>query len=462
MKRDFDSAAAQEILGALLTHGGDFAEVYWEHTISQALFLEGQRLERLSGGEDLGIGLRLVVSGHTFYAHTNDLNPEALLLLAQRLAQGAAGAPREITELLLREAPVRFGVRQAAESVATGEKVQLLRTLDQEARRAPQARQVTASFANTQQEIFVANSLGFLAQDKRSLVRLVVNVIAEAEGKIQTGYEVAGGVGGFELVATSAPKLAETARERAVRMLQAKAAPSGQMAVVMAGEAGGTMVHEACGHGLEADLVQKGLSVYAGKMGEKVASPLITVIDDATLPSRYGSYAFDDEGTPGKKTVLIEEGILKSYMYDLDTALKENRESTGNGRRESYRSRPIPRMSNTLIAPGQTDPEEIIASTRKGLYVTKMGGGQVNTTNGDFVFEVTEGYLLENGKVGAPVRGATLIGNGPQVLSQVDLVGRDIGFSLGVCGKNGQGVPVGDAQPTLRIPNLVVGGTEGV
>jgi TldD protein len=230
----------------------------------------------------------------------------------------------------------------------------------------------------------------------------------------------------------------------------------------MAGEAGGTMVHEACGHGLEADLVQKGLSVYAGKMGEKVASPLITVIDDATLPSRYGSYAFDDEGTPGKKTVLIEEGILKSYMYDLDTALKENRESTGNGRRESYRSRPIPRMSNTLIAPGQTDPEEIIASTRKGLYVTKMGGGQVNTTNGDFVFEVTEGYLLENGKVGAPVRGATLIGNGPQVLSQVDLVGRDIGFSLGVCGKNGQGVPVGDAQPTLRIPNLVVGGTEGV
>ena len=222
------------------------------------------------------------------------------------------------------------------------------------------------------------------------------------------------------------------------------------------------MVHEACGHGLEADLVQKGLSVYADKMGQRVASSLITVIDDATLPGRYGSFAFDDEGTPGQRTVLIENGILKSYMYNLNTARKENRESSGNGRRDSYRSRPIPRMSNTYIASGETDPEEIIAATENGLYVTKMGGGQVNTTNGDFVFEVTEGYLLQNGKIGAPVRGATLIGNGPQVLSEVDLVGQDNGFSLGVCGKNGQGVPVGDAQPTLRIPNLVVGGTEGV
>ncbi len=313
-----------------------------------------------------------------------------------------------------------------------------------------------------EQEILVANSLGFMAQDKRTRVRLVVNVIAEDQGKIQTGYESIGGVGGFELVATGAPQMAQSARERAVMMLSARSAPSGQMTVVMAGEAGGTMVHEACGHGLEADLVQKGLSVYADKMGQRVASSLITVIDDATLPGRYGSFAFDDEGTPGQRTVLIENGILKSYMYNLNTARKENRESTGNGRRDSYRSRPIPRMSNTYIASGETDPEEIIAATENGLYVTKMGGGQVNTTNGDFVFEVTEGYLLQNGKIGAPVRGATLIGNGPQVLSEVDLVGQDNGFSLGVCGKNGQGVPVGDAQPTLRIPNLVVGGTEGV
>lgn len=462
MKREFDEARAQEILGALLSCGGDFAEVYWEHTISQSLFLEGERLERLSGGEDLGIGLRLVAGGRTFYAQTSDLERESLLELAKRLAQGAKGNPGQVEELLMREAPVRFGVRQSPLAVETSDKVQLLHTLNQEARKAPQVRQVTASFGNTQQEILVANSLGFIAQDQRTRVRLVVNVIAEADGKIQTGYESMGGVGGFELVATTAPQMAKNARERAQMMLAARPAPSGQMAVVMAGEAGGTMVHEACGHGLEADLVQKGLSVYAGKIGQQVASPLITVIDDATLPSRYGSFAFDDEGTPGQRTVLIENGILKSYMYDLHTARKENRESTGNGRRESYRNRPIPRMSNTFIASGETDPDEIIASTEKGLYVTKMGGGQVNTTNGDFVFEVTEGYLLENGKIGAPVRGATLIGNGPQVLSQVDLVGRDNGFSLGVCGKDGQGVPVGDAQPTLRIPSLVVGGTEGV
>ena len=462
MKRHFNEALAQELLGALLAQGGDFAEVYWEHTSSQSLFLEGEKLERLSGGEDLGLGLRLVVSDRTFYAHTSDLEPESLLELATRLARGAEGKPGQVEELLLREAPVRFGVRQPPSQVETGEKAQLLHILNQEARRAPQVRQVTASYGNVEQEILVANSLGFMAQDKRTRVRLVVNVIAEDQGKIQTGYESIGGVGGFELVATGAPQMAQSARERAVMMLSARSAPSGQMTVVMAGEAGGTMVHEACGHGLEADLVQKRLSVYADKMGQRVASSLITVIDDATLPGRYGSFAFDDEGTPGQRTVLIENGILKSYMYNLNTARKENRESTGNGRRDSYRSRPIPRMSNTYIASGETDPEEIIAATENGLYVTKMGGGQVNTTNGDFVFEVTEGYLLQNGKIGAPVRGATLIGNGPQVLSEVDLVGQDNGFSLGVCGKNGQGVPVGDAQPTLRIPNLVVGGTEGV
>jgi len=462
LKRNVDPDLAQEILAAMLVRGGDFAEVYWEHTVSQSLFLEEGRLERLTGGEDLGVGLRLVKGGRTYYAHTNSLERDALLQLADKLARGAEGASVQAEELLLREPPVRFGVRQPAEEVETGEKVELLRIINQTARQAPQVRQVTASYGNTLQEVLIANSLGFMAEDKRSRVRLVVNVIAEADGKIQTGYESAGGVGGFELVATGAEQLAQVARERAVRMLSAKPAPSGQMTVVMAGEAGGTMVHEACGHGLEADLVQKGLSVYAGKLGQQVASPLITVIDDATLPGRYGSYAFDDEGTFGQRTVLIENGILKSYMYDLDTALKENRESTGNGRRESYRSRPFPRMSNTFIASGETDPDEIIASTEHGLYVTKMGGGQVNTTNGDFVFEVTEGYLLEKGKIGPPVRGATLIGNGPQVLSQVDLVGSDSGFSLGVCGKNGQGVPVGDAQPTLRIPNLVMGGTEGV
>ena len=235
---------------------------------------------------------------------------------------------------------------------------------------------------------------------------MVINVVAHGEGLIQTGSESAGAFSGFELFSSQIDvgELAETAASRSVLMLEARPAPAGTMVVVMSGEAGGTMVHEACGHGLEADLVQKKLSVYAGKKGEKVASNMVTVIDDATIPNRYGSYPFDDEGTTGEKTVLIEKGILKNYMYDWLTAHRDGTKSTGNGRRESYQYVPIPRMTNTYIAPGEYDPKEIISSVPKGLFVKKMGGGQVNTTNGDFVFEVTEGYLIENGKITAPVR----------------------------------------------------------
>jgi len=218
------------------------------------------------------------------------------------------------------------------------------------------------------------------------------------------------------------------------------------------------MIHEAVGHGLEADLALGGLSVYSGRMGEDVASPLITVIDDGTIPYKRGSAFFDEEGSPTEKTVLIEKGILKSYMYDRLSAMKDKTTSTGNGRRQSYRFKPIPRMTNTMIAPGQTPPEEIIHSLEKGLFVKKMGGGQVNTVNGDFVFEVTEGYLIEKGLIGAPVRGATLTGNGPEILKKIDMVGTDLGFGIGTCGKDAQGVPVADAQPTLRIPEITVGG----
>lgn len=218
------------------------------------------------------------------------------------------------------------------------------------------------------------------------------------------------------------------------------------------------MIHEAVGHGLEADLAQSGLSVYSGKLGEQIASPIITVLDDATLPGRRGSFCFDDEGTPAQRTVLVDQGILKTYLYDRLTAMKDGVRSTGNGRRESYRHRPIPRMTNTLIAPGSTRPADILRETPRGLFVRKMGGGQVNTVNGDFVFEVSEGYLIVNGSIGEPVRGATLIGNGPSVLLSIDRVGSDLGFSIGTCGKDGQGSPVSDAQPTIRIPEITVGG----
>lgn len=218
------------------------------------------------------------------------------------------------------------------------------------------------------------------------------------------------------------------------------------------------MIHEAVGHGLEADLAQSGLSVYSNRIGDRIASPLITVVDDATLEGKRGSFRFDDEGIDAERTVLVDKGVLKTFLYDRLTALKDGARSTGNGRRESYKYRPIPRMTNTMIVPSEFDPVEILRSTSKGLYVKKMGGGQVNTVNGDFVFEVSEGYLIENGSIGEPVRGATLTGNGPQVLMSIDRVGSDLGFSIGTCGKDGQGSPVSDAQPTLRIPEITVGG----
>ena len=230
------------------------------------------------------------------------------------------------------------------------------------------------------------------------------------------------------------------------------------MPVVISSDAGGTMIHEAVGHGLEADLAQEGLSVYSDKLGKQVASPLITVIDDATLPNKRGSFSFDDEGVPSQKTVLVENGLLKGYMYDRLTAMKDNTVSTGNGRRESYEWRPIPRMTNTFIALGSSSPHETVKSVEKGLFVKKMGGGEVNTVTGEFVFEVSEGYLIEKGKLGEPVRGATLIGRGPDILKSIDMVGNDFGFSIGTCGKDAQGVPVSDAMPTIRIPEIVVGG----
>ena len=244
----------------------------------------------------------------------------------------------------------------------------------------------------------------------------------------------------------------------AVTMLGARRSPAGPLPVVLSSEAGGTMVHEAIGHGLEADLVQAGTSVYRGKIGARVASELVTVLDDATIPNARGSFCFDGEGTPAQRTVLVEDGVLRGYMYDRLSAMKDGTTSTGNGRRDSYRSRPIVRMTNTLIAPGGSAPDEIVRSVPYGLFVRRMGGGQVNTVNGDFVFEVSEGYLIENGVVGEPVRGATLTGNGPEVLQGITMVGSDLGFGIGTCGKDGQGVPVADAQPTLLLSSITVGG----
>ena len=280
---------------------------------------------------------------------------------------------------------------------------------------------------------------------------MIVIVIASKDGVTQTGMEPA--FGDFD-----PERMADAASRRALLMLGAKHAPKGLMPVVISSSAGGTMMHEAVGHGLEADLAGQGLSVFKDKMGEQVASWIVTVVDDGTMEGMRGSFRYDDEGNPSQRTVLIENGILKAYLQSNITAKRMGMKPTGNGRRESYRNRPIPRMANTIVTKGNDDPEKLVASVSKGLFVRKMGGGQVNTINGDFVFEAQEAYLIENGKVGEPVRGATLIGNGPKVLMEIDMVGSDIGYGIGTCGKEGQGVPVSHGMPTIRIPSMTIGG----
>jgi TldD protein len=404
----------------------------------------------------------VVRDGKTAYVYTSDLS-EAGLLKAAAVARHAAENGKETGPIELRPKKPVFEIscKRLPDTVSFDEKIEHVLAANRSARDVSnEIRQVTVAAGDLHKKVTIANSDGELAEDERTRIRVLVSTVAARDGIIQTGYESAGGVCGWELLEeVDFEDMAEKAAQLAVTMLSARPAPAGRMPVVMSSEAGGTMVHEACGHGLEADLVQKGLSVYKDKLGDKVAADGVSVIDDATLDGKYGTFRFDDEGNYGQCTVLINDGVLEQYMYDRLTAAKDGRDSTGNGRRESYQEKPIPRMSNTFIASGKDDPEIIIKSTASGLLVKKMGGGQVNTTNGDFVFDVQEAYMIEDGEVTYPVRGATLTGNGPAVLNSIDMVGRDLGFGIGVCGKDGQGVPVSDAQPTIRIKELTVGGT---
>lgn len=451
----------EEILAAALSQGGDFADIFLERRETNSVGLEANQIERVVSGTDTGAGVRVIFGDNTAYVYTNDTSRKGLLEAARTAARAAAGTRKNPTiNLTPAVAPVDFTIAKPPSEVNIEDKVELVVRANQAAREVDsRIRQVIVGYGDMIQEVTIANSEGDYVEDRRTRTRLMVNAIAGNGEAIQTGYEAAGGFAGLELFEKQTPEdLARAAANRALLLLSARPAPAGKMTVVMAGEAGGTMIHEACGHGLEADLTQKQLSVYAGKTGEQVASELVTVIDDATLPNLYGSYRFDDEGVPGQKTVLIDKGVLKGYMHDRLTARKEGIRSTGNGRRESYQHKPIPRMSNTYLAPGRTDPDKVIRETKKGLLVRKMGGGQVNTTNGDFVFEVAEGYLIEDGEIKNAVRGATLTGNGPEALRIVDLVGSDSGCAIGTCGKDGQGVAVSDAQPTIRIPELIVGG----
>ena len=452
----------KQILAEALKSGANFAEIFIEQKESTAISCEDGNIEKINTGIDYGMGIRVISGESTSYVHSNEVTLQNGLQMAQLAGQIAATqSGNTVQEFQPAQSAQETIIQQHPAQIPFEKKVELVRIADKAARAYDSAiTQVSLGYSDVVQHVQIANSRGVCTEDSRVYVRLACNSIAQKDGVIQTGFASAGGNCGFELFdETSAEHLGVESAQRAVMLLSAEPCPTGIMPVVLSSEAGGTMVHEACGHGLEADLVYKGLSAYVGKIGQKVASEKITVIDDASIAGKYGSFTCDDEGTPAQRTVLIENGILKQYMTDLQTAERTNDVMTGNGRRESYREKPVVRMSNTYIAPGTDSVEDIIASVEYGLFVKHMGGGQVNTLNGDYVFDVSEGYLIENGKITTPVRGATLAGNGPESLRNVEMVGNDLGYAIGTCGKNGQRVPVADAQPTLKINGLTVGGT---
>lgn len=459
-----DGELLLRVLKKVMSSGGEYADVFVEHRKPTSVQLEDNKIEKIISGVDAGVGIRLIFNGKTAYAFSNDLSEGSLLKLAGNLSRAAASAGGDrVLDLRKEEPEIDFTIKSFPEDVPMDRKIEIVRTANKVARDFDnRIKQVNVIYRDSIQRVQIATSEGIISEDERVYTLAVVQVIASDRGIIQTGYEPAGGFIGFELFdEVPIEELALKASKRVIMMLTARRAPGGRMPVVISSEAGGTMIHEAIGHGLEADLAQQGLSVYSKKIGQQVASPLITVVDDATLPNKRGSFRFDDEGTPSQSTVLVRDGILTGYMYDKLTAMRDGVKSTGNGRRESYQHRPIPRMTNTFIAHGKSLPEDVLKSIPKGLFVMKMGGGQVNTVTGDFVFDVQEGYIIEDGKIGVPVRGATLTGNGPEVLKSIDMVATDLGFSIGTCGKDAQGVPVSDAMPTIRIPEMVVGGEVG-
>ncbi|MBF0557213.1 MAG: TldD/PmbA family protein [Nitrospirae bacterium] len=456
-----DENLLYELLKKTLSRGGEYADIYVEHRESTSIQLEDNRIEKVVTGSFSGIGIRLIYKEKTAYAYSNDFSKNILLDLAMTVSNAAAGAERDITIDMKQQRPRMVSlVKIPPSSVPLDKKIAMVQLGNKAARSVDsRIRQAKIVYGESLQRVKIASSDGMLAEDDRTYTMGMAQVIASDGVSLQTGHETAGGLAGHEIFETDPIEaIAETAARRALMLLGARKAVGGRMPVIISASAGGTMIHEAIGHGLEADLARQGLSVYSGKLGSQVASKHITVIDDATIQGKRGSFSVDDEGVASQKNILVNEGVLVSYLYDKYNAFIDKSASTGNGRRESYEHKPIPRMSNTIIAPGTLYPQDVLSSVPKGLLVKKMGGGQVNTVTGDFVFEVQEGYLIENGKPADPVRGATLVGNGPAVLMSIDMVGSDLGFSIGTCGKDGQGVPVSDAMPTLRIPEMVVGG----
>jgi TldD protein len=458
-----DTDRARSILSDAL-HGADDGELFLEHSESEAFVFDDGRLKTASYDSGEGFGLRVVAGETAGYAHASEISEAAFgraadsARLAKRGYSGVAAEGPRSTNIRL------YGEDNPVASPGFSEKVALLQEIDAFARaRDGRIVQVTASMAGERRIVEILRADGRLVRDVRPLSRVNVQIVVEKDGRRETGTSGAGGRAGFETWITpeSWQGQVDEALRQALVNLEAIDCPAGEMDVVLGPGWNGVLLHEAVGHGLEGDFNRKGISAFSGRVGERVAAPGVTVVDDGTLPGRRGSLTVDDEGTPTERTVLIEDGILTGYMHDRQSARLMDLTPTGNARRQSYAHMPMPRMTNTVMLGGHHTLDEMIASTKRGLYCASLGGGQVDITNGKFVFQCTEAYLIEDGRITHPVKGATLIGDGPSALTRVTMIGNDFALDpgIGVCGKAGQGVPVGVGQPSLKITGLTVGGT---
>jgi TldD protein len=459
------SGDLERVFARLMGPSIDAADLYFQHSRSESWALEDGIVKEGSHSIEQGVGVRAMSGEKTGFAYSDEIVlPQLLDAARSARAIAQSGNTTNGRALMQSETRALYPPLDPIESLDNADKIALLRELDRYCRaQDPCVSQVIVSLASVMDTVLVAAADGTLAADMRPLVRLNVQVIAERNGRREQGSSGGGGRYGYrELLADGrGHALAREAVRQALVNLESVPAPAGSMTVVLGPGWPGVLLHEAIGHGFEGDFIRKGTSAFAGKLGEKVASPLCTVVDDGTLPNRRGSLSVDDEGVPGERTVLLENGVLKGYMQDKLNARLMGLRPTGNGRRESFAHLPMPRMTNTYMLPGNSDPDEIIASVQRGLYAVNFGGGQVDITNGKFVFSASEAYLIEDGKVTRPVKGATLIGSGPEVLTRVSMVGNDLKLDEGVgtCGKEGQSVPVGVGQPTLKIDAMTVGGT---
>ena len=453
-------------IGEIFTHKVDYADLYFQYTRSEGWSLEEGIVKTGSFSISQGVGVRAVAGEKTAFAYSDTLSPDALLSSARAvksIARQGAGKTKVRTGDDPRHGQNLYTSVDPLATMSAPEKVGLLERVEKMARaRDPHVAQVMASLGMEYDVIMVAGSDGRLAADVRPLVRLSLTVVVERNGRRETGHGGSGGRTGLGYFSDETlTQYVEQAVHEAMINLDAQAAPAGEMTVVLAAGWPGILLHEAVGHGLEGDFNRKGSSVFAGRIGQRVASKGVTVVDDGTIEGRRGSLNIDDEGNPTQRNVLIEDGILRGYMQDTLNSRLMKTAATGNGRRESFAHLPMPRMTNTFMLSGKTPPEEIIESVKKGIYAANFGGGQVDITSGKFVFSTSEAYMIENGRITHPVKGATLIGSGPEAMNRVSMIGNNMKLDSGVgtCGKEGQSVPVGVGMPTIKMEGLTVGGT---